>query len=313
MSFLTTKMSYKRLGSLEHHDTRLQNGSKLTRKIKSLRRWHFVIVGISLLLVTGSLGIIHHRLVRLASAEFDFIPPLIPRPVPVAEFRSRLGSPPTTLEELRIEVSSRLESIGLSSSKLGCKFDEEDKSRYQELRNNGKILIALNLYNSESILQSLASNLLTLADFLGDVTNSIYENGSTDRTSDALSHLATVLSLANIIHSVRMEVQGTDWSAVHRIEQLAKYRNEAISPLFDPAFTATPFDTVLFINDIFCCPVDALELLLQRRIQNADAVCGLEWIPGSLLRYFGFGTLKSYDNCESVLTLPTSEIFNPLF
>lgn len=34
---------------------------------------------------------------------------------------------------------------------------------------------------------------------------------------------------------------------------------------------------LLFVNDIFLCPTDILELLHQRRFQSASASCGLDW------------------------------------
>jgi len=37
------------------------------------------------------------------------------------------------------------------------------------------------------------------------------------------------------------------------------------------------FETVLFINDVFACPSDTLELLHQRVVQNAHATCGLDY------------------------------------
>ena len=299
-------MSYQRLQTSA--DSRLDATSKLSRKITL--RGRFVVVGFSLLLLAGSLGILHIRLRPLSTPELAFSPPLTPQPLPVAESYFPVASSPTTLDDLKLNLQARLESIGLRPSKLECQFGKEEEMRYDELRNGQRIFIALNLYNSEAILPSLGGNLLDLADVLGDVAISIFENGSTDRTPEALSHLAAVLSYANVSHSIRIDRQRTDWSRVHRIEQvifslcrigfsridlftqLAIYRNEALSPL------NSTFDTLLFINDVFFCPSDALELLLQRRIQHADAVCGLDWIPGSLLRYFGFGTVKFYDNCQ---------------
>lgn len=205
MTYPRVRWIYTSLESLESIN---EGSSKLTRRMKMLRRWRYILLSFFILLLTGSLGLIHHRFRRTAPSRIDYAEPLIPHPVaPVEAFP--VTSAPKTLDDLKAETRTRLEGIGLPASKLECRWDEWEERIYEELRNKGnetdlrgtgRTLIALNLYNSESIVQSLGSNLLTLADFLGQVTISIFENGSTDRTPEALSHLATVLSYANISH-----------------------------------------------------------------------------------------------------------------
>lgn len=145
----------------------------------------------------------------------------------------------------------------------------------------GKTLIALNLFNSEHVVPSLSLALLQLARYLGPrrVTVSIFENGSSDRTALALAHLAAALSALKVDHVVSSDPAPTDWAKVDRIEQLAVYRNVVLSPLVPSGLDDARFETVLFINDVFFCAADALELLFQRKAQDASAACGLDWIP----------------------------------
>lgn len=139
-----------------------------------------------------------------------------------------------------------------------------------------KTLVALNLYNSELVIPALSHALLAVASFLGpdNVHISIFENGSTDRTVAALAHLARALSALGADHDVVSDPRTTDWKKVDRIDQLAVFRNVALAPLHGANAT---FSDVVFVNDVFACPGDVLELLFQRRAQGADAACAMDW------------------------------------
>lgn len=159
---------------------------------------------------------------------------------------------------------------------------------------------ALSLFNSEWVLPQLVKTLLTTAALLGpeNVHVSIFENGSQDKTPLMLSHAARAFTAMGVEHSIRSDVHHTNWSSVGRIEQLAVYRNVAIEainqfqestskPLFrssrrqsnasEPTGHPVVPTDLIFINDVYLCPSDILELLHQRRIQNASATCGLDW------------------------------------
>jgi hypothetical protein len=147
--------------------------------------------------------------------------------------------------------------------------------------------------------------------------------GETSHTPLSLSALAyqvhkvSILSLSKgVAHSIRSDAHQTDWEHVDRIAQLAEYRNVALQPLtdfdlsspngkpiFNPPFvnSSLPHPTVptdvLFINDIFVCPTDILELLHQRRFQDASATCGLDWREapeGSMWRWLKGWLSKNY-------------------
>lgn len=66
-----------------------------------------------------------------------------------------------------------------------------------------------------------------------------------------------------------------------RIRKLADLRNLALKPLLDNKERVSENTTVLFINDVAACPEDILELVLQRRVLDADMTCAMDWtFPG---------------------------------
>jgi len=87
--------------------------------------------------------------------------------------------------------------------------------------------------------------------------------------------------------------------------QLSVYRNLALAPVNGTAPNGRPFEEVIFVNDVFVCPRDALELLHQRKLQQADATCAVDWrATRSTFRKFGFNSVKMYDNWVSATSLP---------
>ncbi|GAA5856697.1 hypothetical protein JCM9279_000306 [Rhodotorula babjevae] len=180
-------------------------------------------------------------------------------------FVDELGLPSTTGD---LRCASVADSAALSRRYDGLRAPPSSPTT--------KTLVALNLYNSELVIPALSHALLAVAAFLGphNVHISIFENGSTDRTTSALAHLARALSALGADHDVVSDPRTTDWKKVDRIDQLAVFRNVALAPLHGANAT---FSDVVFINDVFACPGDVLELLFQRRAQGADAACAMDW------------------------------------
>ena len=212
--------------------------------------------------------------------------PFIPAPAPVEGLVPPLSlSINYTTATLKDELSSRLASIGMPvQNTLNCTplSSPETELRYAHLRSRGPTLFALNLHQNAEVFPSLTHLLFDLAIFLGaqKVHVSIFENGSPDSTPVGMAHFAAVLSRAGVPHTIRSDPRETEWSEVDRIEQLSVYRNIALEPLFYPNSTdknSLTYETVLFVNDIFACPSDTLELLHQRVVQNAHATCGLDY------------------------------------
>ncbi|KAJ2487209.1 hypothetical protein IWW37_005331 [Coemansia sp. RSA 2050] len=152
-------------------------------------------------------------------------------------------------------------------------FIASRRQRYEEIVHGGTgpVFIAINLYNSEKILPSMAQQILALADTLGHnrVFISVYENGSKDRTKDILNRFNTTLNALGIAHKIRSEAAPRP-KHIHRIEYLARVRNFALEPLYN---SGTKYSKVLFLNDIFFCVADILELLFQSRAQSAHLAC----------------------------------------
>lgn len=200
----------------------------------------------------------------------------------------------TLLPILQNELASRLDVLGMPAyvNHTHCSSLDSTaaRARYAHLAapTRGRTLIGLNLYNAKLVLPGIGRSLLPLAQFLGpkNVLVSIFENGSDDGTREGLAHLAAVMTAAGIPHRVVSDPKKTMWENVDRISQLAIYRNVVLDPLFPSSGEngttsgeeeEKPFENVIFVNDVFFCPTDALELLHVRAVQQAHATCGLDW------------------------------------
>lgn len=143
---------------------------------------------------------------------------------------------------------------------------------------------------------------MELSDYLGveSIHVSIFENGSLDNTVMALAHLAAALTQAGIEHTIISSPETTQWASVDRIEQLSIFRNLAIAPmeegiriLSNGNASNIDFRTLIFINDVYFCPSDLLNLILNKRVENANAACGLDF------RSSATGGVKFYDTWVS--------------
>ncbi|KAJ1966009.1 hypothetical protein GGI12_000383 [Dipsacomyces acuminosporus] len=153
-----------------------------------------------------------------------------------------------------------------------------------------RVFVAVNLYNNEHILPNMATQLLAFADLLGSdsVFLSIYENGSKDGTKDILRQFDRALEILRIPHRIVTDEQPRP-SRYHRIEYMAKIRNRALEPL---GKGGVGFDKVLFLNDVFFCLTDLMELVYQSQLNNAHLTCAEDFE----LRY---GILSFYDTWVS--------------
>ncbi|GJN91057.1 hypothetical protein Rhopal_004072-T1 [Rhodotorula paludigena] len=269
----------------------------------------------------------HFFYVRHAAyATAVFSPPMVPDPVEVesrapafpftlspnstsspAHEGSRSADEAARVELIERELNARFTALGIPETRsLSCASLERDTalaSRYAPLRRagpdetrTGRTFFALNLYNSELVVPALSHALLHAISLLGpsSVHVSVFENGSTDNTTTALAHLAAALTALGAEHTIVSDPRQTNWKAVDRIDQLAVYRNVALAPL--EGFNVTEFSDVLFVNDVFACPGDMLELLFQRRAQEADAACALDWRANKGPGHWWNDNVKFYDN-----------------
>lgn len=227
-------------------------------------------------------------------AEKPFIPhPHSPEPG-VAAFATRPtnSSTSTDAEAIQQELDQRFISLGLPpSTDLPCVITPTEYTRFSHLASRkGRTLIALNLFNSQHVIPVLARALLTVSAFLGphNVHIAVFENGSWDNTVTAMGHLAAALTALGVDHTILTDSTQTHWGEVDRIAQLAVFRNVVLQPLTSSNTTA--FESIVYINDVYVCPRDVLELLHQRIRQAAHATCGLDYRWRRPYFQFFFGT-----------------------
>lgn len=150
-----------------------------------------------------------------------------------------------------------------------------------------KVFLAASLYDPGGELTSgaWADNVLQLIHLLGpdNVYLSIYENDSGPEARRALDILRHRVSCDHtLIYEDHLGVDemphiklpnGTE--EVTRIAYLAEVRNKALEPLDT---TETTFDKVLYLNDIFFNPIDALQLLFSTNHGDYRAACAVDFI-----------------------------------
>ncbi|KAJ2707870.1 hypothetical protein FB645_000435 [Coemansia sp. IMI 203386] len=161
---------------------------------------------------------------------------------------------------------------------FSSKFIDMAEKRYFNVTtasNARNVFIAVNLYNSERVLPNMAAQLLALADVLGrqHIFISIYENGSTDRTKEILVEFAKTLDTVGIKHRIAMDETQRP-NKMHRIEYMAQIRNKALQPLYAGQ---NRFSRVVFLNDVFFCFLDILELIYQLQLNSAHLTCAEDY------------------------------------
>ena len=188
---------------------------------------------------------------------------------------------------------------------------------------NEKVFIAANIVEQDLIRGPWGTSVLELIELLGpeNVFLSIYENDSGSGTISALRDLKSrapcVLNSVPVLHTCPTDMITGNSSIVtgdhlglesfprithpsgsthvKRISYLAEVRNRALRPLdlkYTPPTTppyngfshaATPYDRVLFLNDVFFNPIDALHLLFSTNLDpttqraNYLAACGVDF------------------------------------
>lgn len=297
----------RKIGSQAQSTSKFRRQHKLAYLVK-LATWFIVscwlIIGMSAVGWAGWLFWTRHE----AFSRSIFAHSLQPDPIPVEHLVAPFPSPTSSVQS---ELDQRLASLGLPPSTLPTPslsslshfdLDSTFASRYSSLPSSGPFLIALNLYNSQYVLPTLSKTLLSVSEFLGpqNVHISIFENGSRDNTTLALAHLAAALTSLDVEHTIVSDSRSTDWKRVDRIDQLAIYRNVALAPV-TKGLNGKDFEDVLFINDVYVGPTDVLELLWQRREQESDAACAMDWRETKgIFSKLGRNSIKMYDSWVSL-------------
>ncbi|POS86434.1 hypothetical protein EPUL_002644 [Erysiphe pulchra] len=153
-----------------------------------------------------------------------------------------------------------------------------------------KVFIAANIADGDLINNAWGSSLLTLVDLIGAdrVFVSIYGLPTT-----ALSQLAEMLKCEHKIVSEELEPVSLDSlprtllpngdRRIKRISFLAEIRNKALQPLGELEKKGTKFNKVLFINDVFFNPSEALRLIWGTNVNvngkaEYKAACAADFI-----------------------------------
>lgn len=143
------------------------------------------------------------------------------------------------------------------------------------------VSFAINLHESEAVIPAQAFALLEAINQLlphNRVYVSIYENGSGDSTLGMLSDFGAALQALGVdgifLHASRML---SNFNTQDRIVMLAEIRNSALKPLMPYATNAAGQGTLVFVNDVMTCASDILEVIHQRRLQQADMAMGMDW------------------------------------
>ena len=172
-----------------------------------------------------------------------------------------------------------------------------------------KIFITGLAWNNEILFRThLSQQIVDLVRTLGveNVYISIYENGSYDRTKDALRELTLSLEDLGVRSTITLDetsheeiikgrpiepkagwlqVQQTGFErvnihkgdyALRRIHYLAELRNKALDPLWHLAQRGEKFDKILFLTDVVFSVDDVLKLLQTNNGKYATA-CSLDF------------------------------------
>lgn len=141
-----------------------------------------------------------------------------------------------------------------------------------------KYFFALDLHQCASLLPRLIGSISDSIFFLGpqDCALSVIEDRSDDGTFEILLSLRKEMERIGVKYYFNSsDINPTEGDHIKALEGL---RNQAFQPLIDHSDKATPTNatTVVFINDVALCMEDILELIHQRKYQNADMTCAME-------------------------------------
>jgi alpha-1,3-mannosyltransferase len=150
---------------------------------------------------------------------------------------------------------------------------------------HGTLLVAANLYNSETILPRFTASLYELAESVGydNLFISIYESNSEDQTKSMLSDFDVELTRRSIPHLIKME-NVHNHIGVHgnfdRIAFLADVRNKVYEALDvgEGLKYKSRVDRVVWLNDVIFDSGDVLKLL-DTNGGDFDVACGIDHIP----------------------------------
>ena len=150
--------------------------------------------------------------------------------------------------------------------------------RYDYMKtNNHKYYIMINLHNNDRVISHIAFQLTKVfQEFWGynNVFVSIYESGSRDYSKTELNIWSDFLDSVGVNHRFETGPLSKNSASMNRIDFLTNIRNKALMPF---KMSKIEYDHTIFINDIYFCSDDILELVHQRNKQQADMVSGMDF------------------------------------
>lgn len=187
--------------------------------------------------------------------------------------REIMGEGNSTMWRIRCptSISARYDSLQAATNK-------DERIQY---------LFALDLYQATSVLPTLLGSIIQTIRFLGPkrCAVSFVEGRSTDGTYQILAALQDeVERLGAVFYMSTSDVSPQDGKQ-DRFGGLAFLRNLALAPLVMNAPKYSPDAQVIFLNDVYLCPHDILELLFQQKLQHATMTCGMDWSHGGAIFY----------------------------
>ncbi|CAO1606237.1 hypothetical protein XANCAGTX0491_009738 [Xanthoria calcicola] len=152
-----------------------------------------------------------------------------------------------------------------------------------DLKASLKYFFALDLHQCVGLLPRLLGSIVETVEFLGpeNCALSIVEGRSDDGTFETLLLLREDMDRIGVKYYLQTNevnpMAAGEQKGEGRIQALSKIRNQALQPLVDLHLEADTDVTVVFLNDVAICMEDILELIYQRRRQNADMTCAMDW------------------------------------
>ncbi|KAL8904615.1 MAG: hypothetical protein Q9171_006990 [Xanthocarpia ochracea] len=149
----------------------------------------------------------------------------------------------------------------------------------QDIKATLKYFFALDLHQCAKLLPRLLGSIIETIEFLRPerCALSIVEGRSEDGTFEILLLLREELDRMGVKYFLQTNEINLMGEGGDRARVLAELRNQALQPLIDLHLAGDTNVTVVFINDVAICMEDILELIHQRRRQNADMTCAMDW------------------------------------
>eukprot|EP00834_Sanchytrium_tribonematis_P008036 NODE_838_length_3589_cov_0.826074.p1 type:complete len:388 gc:universal NODE_838_length_3589_cov_0.826074:2615-1452(-) len=151
-------------------------------------------------------------------------------------------------------------------------------TRYDLLKNR-RVYIALNLHNNEDVIPHLFMNIFQLIYHFGVNSTflSIYESGSVDKSKRYIRRFSRHLRMMHAKFHIKTG-NITLTPQIHRIDYLVRIRNRAMKPFYRQSSHNITYESILFLNDVYSCPNELLELEYQRLLNTADLVGAMDYV-----------------------------------